>query len=96
MVAVPGLRRQPGPRAGPGAAHHVNRRAHRRGPLDVALAVAELFRLADSDAEAIVRDVAAATASWRTVAVDVSLPDREIDRMARAFEHDQLAYVQTV
>jgi len=64
--------------------------------LDVALAVAELFRLADRDAEAIVRDVAAATASWRTVAVDVSLPDREIDRMARAFEHDQLAYAQTV
>lgn len=62
--------------------------------LDVALEVAELFRLADRDAEAIVRDVAAATASWRTVAIDVSLPDREIDRMARAFEHDQLAYAQ--
>jgi serine/threonine-protein kinase HipA len=64
--------------------------------LDVALKVAELFRLVDRDARAIVRGVAAATAAWRTVAVGVSLPDREIERMARAFEHDQLAYAQTL
>lgn len=64
--------------------------------LDVALEVAELFRLTDTEAKAVARDVAAATAGWRTVAFDVSLPNREIDRMARAFEHDQLAYAQTL
>jgi len=70
----PRPRRQPGPRARPGAlATSIDGRTD-EARLDVAPAVAELFRLADRDAEAIVRDVAAATASWRTVAVDVSLP----------------------
>ncbi len=64
--------------------------------LDVALEVAELFRLADADARAVVRDVAAATARWRAVAAEMSLPASAINRMARAFEHDQLAYAQTL
>lgn len=64
--------------------------------LDVAIEVAELFRLADGDAKAIVREIAAATAAWRTFAADVALSSRQIDRMSRAFEHDQLALAKSI
>lgn len=64
--------------------------------LDIALEVAELFRLPDDDAKAIVREVAAATAAWRTVAADLSLSSQDIDRMSRAFEQDQAAYAKSI
>lgn len=53
------------------------------------LSVAPLFRLDRAQADEILRDVAQATGGWRVAAHDVGLPSTEIERMARAFEHDQ-------
>ena len=63
-------------------ARHVDRRARRRGPPRRRTRGRRAVQTGRQGRRSV-RDVAAATASWRTVAVDVSLPDREINRMAR-------------
>jgi len=58
--------------------------------LDLVLSVAEYFGLARDGAKAIIKAVAAATATWREVAAAKKARPAEIRRMASAFEHDDL------
>lgn len=57
--------------------------------IDVVLGVAGMFRLRDNEAQAVLREVTNATARWRAVAADAGLEGDAIERMARAFVHDQ-------
>jgi serine/threonine-protein kinase HipA len=58
--------------------------------LETALAIAGDFRLSGIEAREIVKEVAGAVKLWRKAASDVGLTKREADRMASAFEHDDL------
>jgi serine/threonine-protein kinase HipA len=58
--------------------------------LDLVLSVAEYFGLAPDAAKAIIKAVAAATATWREVAAANKARPAEIRRVASAFEHDDL------
>ncbi len=58
--------------------------------LDLALASAEYFGLQMSDARAIVAEVGKAVTSWRSEAQKLGIGFTEIDRMASAFEHEDL------
>jgi serine/threonine-protein kinase HipA len=53
-------------------------------------ASADYFALSLAQARAILKEVATATSSWRTVAREVGASAAEIHRMASAFEHDNL------
>jgi len=57
--------------------------------LDVALAVAQDFRLSLDRVRSIVLEVESATRSWRQEAQSLGLPAGEVDRMSVAFESDQ-------
>ncbi|MDP3115959.1 MAG: type II toxin-antitoxin system HipA family toxin [Phenylobacterium sp.] len=59
--------------------------------LDTALGVAPYFRLGKSEALAIAKEVGIVVATWREVAGQHGLTANQIDRMASAFEHDDLA-----
>ena len=58
--------------------------------IDTALSVIAEFRLSREQAEQIMHDVAKAVSDWRNVAAQFDLGRREIDRMASAFEHEDL------
>ena len=58
--------------------------------LDLALANAEYFGLKMSDARAVIADVGIAVAPWRTIAQELGIGVGEIDRVASAFEHEDL------
>lgn len=58
--------------------------------LGLALAVAEYFELTDTEARAIAGKVGRAVADWRKVAAVFGLTPKEIDRMASAFDHEEL------
>jgi serine/threonine-protein kinase HipA len=58
--------------------------------LELALGVATHFGLKPRDARMIVRQVGAAVTHWREVATSLGLSSDEIERMASAFEHDDL------
>ena len=53
--------------------------------------VAGYFGLDLKQARQVLRSVARATAQWRTVAAEAGVGGAQIDRMASAFEHDDLA-----
>lgn len=59
--------------------------------LDTAMEVAPRFGLTSADARAISREVGAAVGTWRAVAKGFKLNTAQIDRMASAFEHDDLS-----
>ncbi len=59
--------------------------------LDLVQSAAAYFGLPLTKAHAIIREVAAATRTWRIVAGEVGARPAEISRMASAFEHDDLA-----
>jgi len=59
--------------------------------LDLARSVAEYFGLDDGEARAIALEVGQAVAGWRREAARQGLAAAEIDRMASAFEHADLA-----
>ncbi len=59
--------------------------------VDLALAAADYFGLKQKDARAVAAEVAAVTSAWRRAAIDAGLTRPEIDRMASAFEHEDLA-----
>jgi serine/threonine-protein kinase HipA len=61
--------------------------------LDLAFEVAEHFGLKPKAAKAIAREVGKAVSGWRPAAKSVGLTANEIDRMASAFEHKDLAEV---
>jgi serine/threonine-protein kinase HipA len=58
--------------------------------LKLALDVASYFELAPDDARQIAAEVGQAVAIWRKVAAKIGLTTAEIDRMASAFEHEDL------
>jgi serine/threonine-protein kinase HipA len=57
--------------------------------LDTLLDVADVFRLTQADAEQVLREVAAATGTWRIVARATGIPEAGIEEMKPAFEHDE-------
>ncbi len=58
--------------------------------IELALSQAQLFGLGNEDAKRIVAEVGTAVAEWRSVASEVGQTQNQIDRMASAFEHDDL------
>ncbi|GHS95846.1 phosphatidylinositol kinase [Synergistales bacterium] len=58
--------------------------------IDAALSVAKYFQLTQQDAKNIVGEVAAITRNWRNTAKTIGLNNRDIERMASAFEHKDL------
>jgi serine/threonine-protein kinase HipA len=59
--------------------------------LDLLESASEYFDLNLAAARTIVKEVALATSKWRTVAKKVGARSPEIERMASAFEHEDLA-----
>jgi serine/threonine-protein kinase HipA len=59
--------------------------------IDTAMAVAERFGLKPDAARTIAAEVAVAVLAWRQVAADNGLTNQQVDRMASAFEHQDLA-----
>lgn len=53
-------------------------------------AASEFFALTLPQARAIIKDVATVTATWRDTAKAAGARSTEINRMASAFEHDDL------
>lgn len=64
---------------------------HQDASLDTVRGAAPYFRVDKHDADAIAKQVGAVVAAWRDVAVQHGLSANQIDRMASAFEHDDLA-----
>lgn len=58
--------------------------------LELVESAAEYFGLGIAGARRIIKEVATATSEWRSVAKKVGVKAAEIDRMASAFEHDDL------
>jgi len=58
--------------------------------LDLLEAASGFFALTRPQARSIIKEVAIATATWRNVANAAGARAAEIDRMASAFEHDDL------
>jgi serine/threonine-protein kinase HipA len=59
--------------------------------LDLAFEVGEYFGLKATEAREIAREAARSVRAWRKEAAKLGLAAAEIDRMASAFEHDDLA-----
>jgi serine/threonine-protein kinase HipA len=58
--------------------------------LDLLEAAAEYFSLSLPQARTVIKEVATVTASWREVARNAGAKSSEINRMASAFEHEDL------
>jgi serine/threonine-protein kinase HipA len=58
--------------------------------IDLALSVIDDFRIKKTRAREIIKEVALAVGEWRTVAAQFGLSQKELDRMASAFEHEDL------
>ncbi len=58
--------------------------------LDLAFEVAPHFGVKSDRAKAIVRDVGKAVVRWREIAASMGLSSHETERMASAFEHEEL------
>jgi len=58
--------------------------------IDLLEAASEYFGLGLAAARAIIKEVAAVTATWRETAKEAGARPSEITRMASAFEHDDL------
>ena len=58
--------------------------------LELAIGVADYFELDAKAARAIAAEVGQAVATWREAAADLGLSPSEIDRMASAFDHEDL------
>jgi len=63
----------------------------RSASMDLAFQVGEHFSLSGAEARAIAAEVATAVCQWRHVAKRLGAHANERDRMASAFEHDDLA-----
>ena len=62
--------------------------------LDLALSVANSFRLSKDQAKTIIKEVGHGVMQWRDVAQNFGLKKREIDRMGSAFEHEEAKKVE--
>jgi serine/threonine-protein kinase HipA len=58
--------------------------------IEAAIELAGLFRLTPQQALAAIEEVDRATSNWRAVAKDVGLEPWALERMATAFEHDEV------
>ena len=58
--------------------------------IDLAFAAADYFGLKDKDARGIAAEIGKAVTAWRSVAEKAGINKGEIDRMASAFEHEDL------
>ncbi|MEL7454616.1 MAG: HipA domain-containing protein, partial [Pseudomonadota bacterium] len=58
--------------------------------IELALSQAELFGMGNEDAKRTIAEVGAAVAEWRSLATEVGQTQNQIERMASAFEHDDL------
>ena len=58
--------------------------------VDLLEAASEFFALTLPQARAVIKDVATVTATWRETARKVDARSAEIQRMASAFEHNDL------
>ena len=58
--------------------------------VELALATVEFYGLEMNEAKTIARQVAASVSQWREVAAGLGAARRDIDRMASAFQHDDL------
>jgi serine/threonine-protein kinase HipA len=58
--------------------------------LDLAYSVAANFGLKTAEAQTIAAEVAGSTSQWRTRALDANISKAAVERMASAFEHDDL------
>jgi serine/threonine-protein kinase HipA len=58
--------------------------------LEAAVSVAPAFGIGTAASRAIAREVGAAVEGWRSAAAECGIKRREADRMASAFEHDDL------
>jgi serine/threonine-protein kinase HipA len=59
--------------------------------IELALSVAEYFRLTPTQARQIAREVAKAVSQWRKAATALDIPSSETEILASAFEHEDLA-----
>ena len=64
--------------------------------LDLLEAASEYFGLTLVQARTIIKEVATVTTTWRNVAKAVGARSAEINRMASAFEHDDLKRALTL
>ena len=64
--------------------------------LELALSVAEYFELTQEEARRIAGEVGEPVSRWRNRAASFGLVPREIERMASAFEHSDLALAQGI
>ncbi|MCP4692130.1 MAG: HipA domain-containing protein, partial [Desulfobacterales bacterium] len=64
--------------------------------LDLAMEVAEYFRLDKDVAHGIIKEVGTAVSTWRRQAASLGLKAAEIDRMASAFEHKDLNFARKI
>ena len=63
--------------------------------VDLALSVADYFDLKPAEAKRVAAEVGIAVSKWRDEAKRVGVPDVEINRMASAFEHEDLRKTST-
>jgi serine/threonine-protein kinase HipA len=64
--------------------------------LDLAFNVGAYFEVNSNEMKQIAKEVAMATTEWQTIAKRLKIAKREIDRMASAFEHEDLKKAQVV
>ena len=57
--------------------------------LDLALSVAEDFRLSKDQAKAIIKEVSQSVSQWQKIAKGFGLEKGEINRMNSAFDHEE-------
>ena len=71
-------------------AHETLRTQLRGELLELAFSVAENFGLDRNTAQSIASEVGKAVSDWRTLAAVTGISKSNIERMASAFEHDDL------
>lgn len=64
--------------------------------LELAREYAEFFRVDEPDAVRIIAEVTTAVSDWRAVAHERGLPERELERLQSAFEHDAMEQARAV
>jgi serine/threonine-protein kinase HipA len=67
-----------------------------RASVELAFEAAEYFGLKDRESRSIAAEIATVVSSWRSVAEKAGLTRAEIDRMASAFEHEDLRIAQAI
>lgn len=80
----------PNPQAGGRGFSTVIEERRERSDIEAAIELADLFRLTPQQALSAIEEIAGATSNWREVAKQVGLEPRALERMAAAFENDEV------